>query len=137
MLGTLLVIFVVFFLLMQRTAPKGQPTERQRRRSASEADQLLVQAESKMLLGQETEAMILFERAYWKADEAKQTLFASEAMYGLARIQLKRRQFGPAVAYLERALELEKTWGELKPEFSRLLKSELESARKQLESQPQ
>lgn len=108
----------------------GGRSSTQRRDTAREVDFLLSRAESRMLTGEHAEAEVFFAEALRKSEKASLDFYTCEALYGLARIEYKRRNFVQAVQYLERAVELSANWKTQKPEFARLIAMELASARK-------
>lgn len=128
------VLVVVAFVLMAFVALVllGGRSSNKRSEQMRETDFLLSQAEARMLVGRHAEAEALFRQALLRAQSARLDLFASEALYGLARLENKKENFAEAIRYLEKAVELSESWKAQKPEFARLIRLELTGAREAL-----
>jgi len=94
-----------------------------------EAGSLLTEAESLYMQGRTAEAAGVFRQVLSMTEGAGDSLSASEALYGLARIATRNHEHGQAVAYLERALRHADGWRAEKPMFEQLLHHELAEAR--------
>jgi hypothetical protein len=122
--------FVAIFLLV--ASSRSSPARAQREQWIT-ADEMLSRAESKFMVGEFSEAEYLFQSAFLKAEEVD-TLLASEALYGIARVRMRHSRFADAVPMLEQALTLKDSWPVAKPNFEQLLAHELERARAEASS---
>lgn len=115
--GTLLLFFVI-------TAPARRQQSDQRRRG-QQANAMIAQAESKLLLGDVAAAESLYLRALPLADGVDPLLFA-EAYYGVARCAERRGDYEYAAQSVRFALAYVAEWRHEKPAYEQLLNRELQ-----------
>jgi len=131
--------FLLIFLFMivdtlARIRAGTDPWSRARQRKAAEqADNLLTQAEARLLCDQDAEAEVLLQSALGKAEQCD-ALLASQALDGLARLRIRHGDYASAVPLLERAVALEEQWPVSKPNYVALLNRMLAEARSHLGS---
>ncbi|HEY9870522.1 MAG TPA: tetratricopeptide repeat protein [Candidatus Obscuribacterales bacterium] len=130
---TLLVVVLAIAAVLLMLSSSRSSAARAQREQWINADEMLTRAESKFLVGEFAEAEYLFQSAFLKAEKVD-TLLASEALYGIARVRMRHSRFAEAVPILEQALALKSSWPVAKPNFEQLLARELERARAEASS---
>lgn len=122
-------IILSLFLLIVLLFPLSFRDTTTKRKEAARANDLLNEAEGLLLRGEYDQAHSDFQEAYLLAATIN-SLLAAEALYGMARICLQQNQQEQAAKHLEEAIASQKTgWGKAKPEFAKLLSSQLEKIR--------
>ena len=109
-------------------ARRRRPTRRQYQ-AAAQAEQQLNQAYLSESGSQVGKAESQFMSALALAREADHPYLISDALYGAARMLLRKNDGATAAAMIEQALALEAQWPDPKPVFADQMRRDLERAR--------
>lgn len=125
------IVIAALFLLpaLLRTANGTQRPSRAQRQAFEKCEQLLPQAYLADSCGQVDEALWKFGQALSQARISEDALQLSESLNGLARARMKKGDGKSAIPLLEEALSLEPKWYTPKPNYSALMRRELEEAK--------
>ena len=127
-----IIAFVGAFWLVSTMAQSasGKPRPSRAQRDAfAKCEELLPQAYLAESCGKVDDAQWKFGQALGQARISQDALQLSESLNGLARARMKKGDGKSAVPLLEEALSLEPRWYTAKPNYSALMRRELEEAR--------
>lgn len=118
----------LLFLLSSNASGKPRPTRAQRK-AFEEAEQLIMKGYLAMSTGNADDGQWQFGQALARARIAQDAFQISEALEGLARARMQKGDGKSAIPLLEEALSLEPQWYTPKPNYSALMRRQIEEAR--------
>lgn len=127
----ILVLIGAIWLLssLSRAASGTQRPSRAQRNAFEQCEKLLPQAYLAESCGNVDDAQWKFGQALAQARISEDALQLSESLNGLARARMKKGDGKSAIPLIEEALSLEPRWYTPKPNYSALMRRELEEAR--------
>jgi hypothetical protein len=114
---------------LMRTASGTKRPGRAQRNAFQQCEKLLPQAYLAESCGNVDDAQWKFGQALAQARLSEDALQLSESLNGLARARMKKGDGKSAVPLIEEALSLEPQWYTPKPNYSALMRRELEEAK--------
>ncbi|MCC7528968.1 MAG: hypothetical protein IT342_10625 [Candidatus Melainabacteria bacterium] len=114
---------------LSRAASGRQRPNRAQRDAFDQCEKLLPQAYLAESCGNVDDAQWKFGQALSRARISEDALQLSESLNGLARARMKKGDGRSAIPLIEEALSLEPRWYTSKPNYSALMRRELEEAR--------
>ncbi len=126
----LILIGAIWLLSSLSRIASGKPRPTRAQRNAfQQCENLLPQAYLAESCGKIDDAQWKFGQALAQARISEDALQLSESLNGLARARMKKGDGKSAIPLLEEALALEPKWYTPKPNYSALMRRELEEAR--------
>lgn len=121
--------FCLFTLLHGSSASGSRRPSRAQRVAFDQCDTVLRQGYLADSCGNADEALLKFGQALTQARISEDALQLSESLNGLARAHMKKGDGKTAIPLLEEALLHEPQWYTPKPNYSSLMRRELEEAK--------
>ncbi|MBX9948456.1 MAG: hypothetical protein K2Y39_04795 [Candidatus Obscuribacterales bacterium] len=125
-----LLVGAVWLLFLSPLSASGKPRPtRAQRQAFDNAEQFIKKGYLAMSMGNADDGQWQFGQALAQARISQDAFQLSEALEGLARARMKKGDGKSAVPLLEEALSLEPQWYTPKPNYSALMRTELEEAK--------
>lgn len=118
----------LLFLSAGNASGKPRPTRAQRE-AFDKAETFIKKGILAMSMGNADDGQWQFGQALAQARISQDAFQLSEALEGMARARMKKGDGKSAIPLLEEALSLEPQWYTPKPNYSALMRTELEEAR--------